>query len=183
MNIFRQSIETPWKAVNEALCLVATPLVKVICLVKSVRVGKGAKFYGLPKFMKHSGSEIHIGKMFECRSMKYSSPLGINHATIISTWSKGARIVIGDDVGISGGSIVANQEVTIGAGTIIGANCTIIDTDFHPVFSKARRYQKFGIKTKPVSIGKNVFIGMNSIILKGVNIPDNSVIPAGSVIR
>jgi len=36
--------------------------------------------------------------------------------------------------------------------------------------------------SKPVTIGDNVFIGMNSIILKGVNIGNNVRIAAGSVV-
>ena len=35
---------------------------------------------------------------------------------------------------------------------------------------------------KPVSIGENVFIGCNSIILKGATIGDNTTIGAGSVV-
>lgn len=36
--------------------------------------------------------------------------------------------------------------------------------------------------SKPVVIGNNVFIGMDSIILKGVTIGDGAVIAAGSVV-
>jgi acetyltransferase-like isoleucine patch superfamily enzyme len=38
------------------------------------------------------------------------------------------------------------------------------------------------IRTAPVKIGDNVWIGMNAVILKGVNIGDNAVIAAGSVV-
>jgi hypothetical protein len=38
------------------------------------------------------------------------------------------------------------------------------------------------VKKKPVVIGNNVFIGTNSIICKGVVIPDEAIIPAGSVV-
>jgi acetyltransferase-like isoleucine patch superfamily enzyme len=101
----------------------------------------------------------------------------------LCTWSKGAKIEIGNDVGISGGSIVANKSIEIGDGTLIGANTTIIDTDFHPIKSNNRRYDKKGIASKPIKIGKNVFIGMNCIVLKGSTISDNSVIPAGTIVR
>jgi acetyltransferase-like isoleucine patch superfamily enzyme len=126
---------------------------------------------------------IEIGKKFETRNWWWSNPLGINHPTIICTWKRSAQIIIGNNVGVSGGSIVASKKIEIGDGTLIGVNTTIIDTDFHPIKSKNRRYDKKNIKSKPVKIGKNVFIGMNCVILKGVEISDNSVIPAGSVLR
>ncbi|ENX24004.1 MULTISPECIES: acyltransferase [Acinetobacter] len=40
------------------------------------------------------------------------------------------------------------------------------------------RYQKYA----PISIGSNVFIGLNTIIMPGVTIGDNVVIGAGSVV-
>ena len=39
------------------------------------------------------------------------------------------------------------------------------------------------IKTSPVVIGKNVWIGANTTILAGTHIGDNCVIAAGSVIK
>jgi acetyltransferase-like isoleucine patch superfamily enzyme len=36
---------------------------------------------------------------------------------------------------------------------------------------------------EPVYIGKNVFVGLNVIILKGAEIGDNSIIAAGSVVK
>lgn len=179
-----QIIDTPWKAASEifmyALYPFATLYVKAI---KKVDIKEGYKFYGMPKILRHRGSSIKIGKNFEDRNNKYSNPLGVNHATIICTWSKDALIEIGDDVGISGGTIVASEGIKIGDGTIIGANCTIIDTDFHPLKSPHRRYSKKDIRSAKIKIGKNVFIGTGAIILKGVEIKDNTIVPAGKVVR
>jgi acetyltransferase-like isoleucine patch superfamily enzyme len=38
------------------------------------------------------------------------------------------------------------------------------------------------LKTAPVKIGDNVWIGMNAVILKGVTIGDNSIVAAGAVV-
>lgn len=179
-----KTLDTPWKAVNEGLMtLLKIPAYVYVSLINRVSLGPGFKFYGLPWVFRHRGSKIAIGERFENRNWLFSNPLGVAHPTIICTWKRGASIKIGRDVGISGGSIVAAEKIEIGDGTLIGANATIIDTDFHPIESPRRRYEVTNVKSKPVRIGRNVFIGMNCLILKGVNIPDNSVIPAGSVIR
>ena len=38
------------------------------------------------------------------------------------------------------------------------------------------------MKTAPVKIGDNVWIGMGAVILKGVTIGDNSVVAAGAIV-
>jgi len=181
--LIKKTVDTPWKAFGEiAMFLFKISAFVSFVIIKKVQLGQGHKFYGLPKILRHRGSVIEIGDNFENRNRWDSNPLGINHPTIFCTWLKGAKILIGDDVGISGGSIVASKRIEIGDGTLIGANCTIIDTDFHPITSKARRYGQEAIKSNPVKIGKNVFIGMDTTMLKGVIIPDDTVIPAGSTV-
>ena len=54
--------------------------------------------------------------------------------------------------------------------------------DFHSLNPKIRLNGDTDIRTKPVHIGKSVFVGGHSIILKGVSIGDGSVIGAGSVV-
>lgn len=182
MENIKTAIDTPWKAINEAKMYLLKPVISIYLRVNNVKIEGGYKFYGMPKILRHRESKIKIGANFENRNTWDSNPLGLWHPTILCTWSKNALITIGNDVGISGGSIVSATKIEIGNGVLIGANCTIIDTDFHPTASKNRRYDKKGIKSEPVKIGNNVFIGMNSIILKGVTIPDNAIVPAGSVI-
>jgi acetyltransferase-like isoleucine patch superfamily enzyme len=184
MNRIQMTIDTPWKAVNELRMLALKPFawfyLRILCRVK---INENYKLYGLPQVFRHRKSRIEIGKRFENKNWWDSNPLGIDHPTIICTWSSTASIKIGNDVGISGGSIVSAESIEIGDGTLIGANTTIIDTDFHPTRSLKRRYDKENIRSKKVMIGKNVFIGANCIILKGSVIPDNSIVPAGSVVR
>ncbi|WP_101542778.1 acyltransferase [Bacteroides cutis] len=86
--------------------------------------------------------------------------------------------------------------VNIGGQSFIGAN-VIIDT-LHPelisigqgcvitsgtcILSHFYSTQKAIFYLGKVHIGKNVFIGMNTIIVKAVTIGDNAVIGAGSII-
>lgn len=183
MRNLKMAIDTPWKVVNELGMYIIKPFVWLYLKICGVEIGTGAKFYGFPRIYRHKGSRIIIGKNFECRSWWFSNPLGINHPTIISTWMKGAKILIGNDVGISGGCIVASDSITVGNRVLIGVNSTIIDNNFHPLRGENKRYSKEDIPAKPVQVGSDVLIGLSSIILKGVKIRDNSIIPAGSVVR
>jgi maltose O-acetyltransferase len=61
-----------------------------------------------------------------------------------------------------------------------GANVTITDTDWHPVDWRDRVNGQ--AKAAPVVIGDDVWLGMNVTILKGVEIGNQSVIGAGSVV-
>lgn len=180
--IFIEALNSPWKFVNEILMYLLKPFALIYLSLMGVKIGKNSKFYGLPRIYKTKGSSIAIGNNFEGRSWWFSNPLGINHPLVVCTWSKDAQITIGDDVGISGGSIVSSEKISIGNRVLVGANTTIIDTDFHPTKGN-KRYSKDNIKSKEVEIGDDVFIGMNVTILKGVNIKMNKIVPAGDIVR
>jgi acetyltransferase-like isoleucine patch superfamily enzyme len=57
-----------------------------------------------------------------------------------------------------------------------------MDTDFHPLDPERRRNDPLDGATRPVVIEDDVFIGMNSLILKGVRLGKGCVIGAGSVV-
>jgi len=182
MNLIDLIIQTPWRAISELKMLILKPFVIFFLKLFGISIKDGSKFYGFPVFQRWQSSQIKIGRNFTNRNDFDSNPLGINHPTIISTRSKEAKIIIGDNVGISGGSICAENSIIIGSNTLIGSNCDIIDTDFHPIKYQRRLSNPNSGASKPIRIGKNVFIGTRSIILKGVSIGDNSVIAAGSVV-
>jgi acetyltransferase-like isoleucine patch superfamily enzyme len=172
------------KILRKSAVLLATTLGKVKFRWRGVRFGDGLVLYGLPIVALADYSSIELGRNVALCSWSSETALGVNHPTILRTLAPGAQIIIGEDVGISGGAICAARKITIGAETLVGANVIIVDTDFHQVAPVGRRYQKdYGnIGFAEVKVGRNVFIGANALVLKGVQIGDNSVIGAGSVV-
>lgn len=75
-----------------------------------------------------------------------------------------------------------HDSLTIGNNVNIGGNVLLIDTDCHPIDYELRRVSTKGTKFAPIVVEDDVWIGAQSIILKGVTIGARSVIAAGSVV-
>lgn len=152
---------------------------------RGVVLGRGARFLGWPVVSVADGSTVAIGQRFVAASRSSLTALGVSHPTVLRTLRPGAVLEVGDDVGISGGSICAAVRVTIGEGCLLGADVTVVDTDFHPVHHPLRRYAPPPAPRPEdaVSIGRNVFIGTRAIILRGSHIGDHAVVGAGAVVR
>lgn len=156
---------------------------KVAMKLTKVDYGKNLVLKGIPVIFNSSGAKLEIGNNVTINSSFLSNLVGLYQRTIIVTRSAGAKIIIGNNVGISGATIYARNAIMIGDNTLIGGNTKIIDNDFHPIDPDIRRKTPHEyMKVKPIEIGGNVFIGCNSLILKGVRIGNNSVIGAGSVV-
>lgn len=156
---------------------------KLIMKLNKIKFGKNLNLYGIPVIFKKKGSELNIGENCIIKSSFLSNLLGLSQRTIIVTRTKEAKINIGNNVGISGATIYARKEISIGNNTLIGGNVKILDNDFHPIDIEARNNDiKEKIGTKEIKIGRDCFIGANSIILKGVEIGNGSVVGAGSVV-
>lgn len=89
---------------------------------------------------------------------------------------------IGEGTGISNSTIVCMEKISIGKRVFIGGGTKIYDTDFHPIHYLDRIENPNNIKTAPILIDDDVFIGAHTIILKGTKIGKGSVIGAGSVV-
>lgn len=141
-------------------------------------------FRGWSVIYSFRNSRIIIGKGTSLFSSFTSNMLGLYQRCIIVA-RYGGKIEIGDNCGISGSTIYAWDSIKIGSDTRIGANCKIIDNDFHPIELEARHkgLNEQHTRRAPIEIGNDCFIGMNSIILKGTKLGNNVVVGAGSVVH
>jgi acetyltransferase-like isoleucine patch superfamily enzyme len=179
---FKESLNAKWKIYFFLKFLLFLPFYRIYFFIKKVKWNKGWRLYGKPIIQKYKNSEIIIGNNFINKNWYSCEPLGISNKTILSTRKKSARIIIGNNVSISGTCIVAEKEIVIDDGVLIGPNVKIFDSDFHSLNPNERKEGKGKVISFPIRIGKNVFIGTGSIILKGVRIGNNSVISAGSLV-
>ena len=95
---------------------------------------------------------------------------------------KGAKVIIGNDVAFSYNCLLtAHDSIQIGDGCEIGPGVMFFDHDHDFRAEGGIKAGKY--KTAPIEIGKNVWIGANTIILRGTTIGDNCVVGAGCVLK
>lgn len=156
---------------------------KIIMYCMKIKYGKNLVLKGIPVIYNYPGGKMCIGNNVMIKSSFLSNLVGLYQRTIIITRVPTAEILIGNNVGISGATIYARNRITIGDNTLIGGNVKILDNDFHPLNIKERNADiKEKIISRPIRIGKNCFIGCNSIILKGTVLGDGCVVGAGAVV-
>ena len=90
--------------------------------------------------------------------------------------SIGAKTVLGQDCTIS-----AYRHVRIGEQCVIADRAMFIDFD-HGVVDVERAIRHQGIYKRDVDVGSNVWIGYNASILRGVRVGDNSIVGANAVV-
>jgi acetyltransferase-like isoleucine patch superfamily enzyme len=113
----------------------------------------------------------------------------------LMTFAHGGRIELGQYCYIGENSRVwSGASVTMGNFVLIAHNVMIVDNFTHPIDFQARREHArstmggrhaatIDLGDRPIVIGDDVWIGANSIIMRGVSIGDRAIISAGSVVR
>jgi acetyltransferase-like isoleucine patch superfamily enzyme len=131
---------------------------------------------------------LHLGMIFPKSSYFQSSlTLRKNSKLIIEgdfTFYSGFRISVNEGAILKLGSGYVNynaniacfSRIDIGNNVAISENVTIRDSDNHCL-----DYPDYQV-SRPIEIGNNVWIGMNSTILKGVRIGDGAIVAAGSIV-
>lgn len=145
----------------------------VRCPINSLMNGFHTKFIGLQKIALTA--KVEASRTGKVTVLERST---IDGGSVCRASS--GELVIGAHVYINRNcNIVSHKHVKIGNKCTIGPNVCIYDHD-HDFRSNHRDTEYV---CKPITIGDNVWIGSNVIIVKGVTIGDNSVIAAGVVVR
>ena len=149
--------------------------------LQGVELRGKVSIFGKPIISRWGNGTIVIDDGVTLDSDSRNNYVGIIHPC---KFAVGGDLYIGKDSGLSGTLIYCKKSVTIGSHVGIGANVMIYDTDFHPVnpYERIVTNSDNDIQCKPVQIDDYVWIGANTMILKGVHIGRGSVIGAGSVV-
>ena len=119
-------------------------------------------------FEMNKGGKVYLGKMVRV------------HSGCKFKVRRDAELEIGDNVKINYYCIFACREkIKIGAGTEFGPSVYLYDHDHD--YRVGLKEDKF--KSAPIVIGKNCWIGAQTVILRGTTLGDNCVVGAGSVLR
>lgn len=160
---------------HKVTCFFVSTLETIYLKAIGVEIQGEIKFKGWCSVYKRPHSRISLGHGCSFNSSHYSNHIGLNHRCIITTMREGASVQIGDKVGVSSSSITAFESITIGNNVRVGANCVIMDGDFHLDDPRTS-------PPAPIVIEDNVWLGYGVIVLKGVTIGANSVIGVNSIV-
>lgn len=97
------------------------------------------------------------------------------------TYNRDAVIEIGDNTRLNGAGLMATCGITVGRDCMLGSTL-ILDTDFHSTDLDRRSNPHAKVRSAPVTIGSNVWLAGQTVVLKGVAIGDNSVVGIRSVV-
>ncbi len=149
------------------------------------------------KYMLSKSLKIHSSSNLNKSGVRLKGNCAISigeHSQIAGSLifdKENASISIGNRVFMSG-TLIAAQSIELGDDILIAWGITVVDHNSHSIsFSKRSNdvvNWRSGIKDwthvtiAPVKISNKVWIGFNSIILKGVTIGEGAVVAAGSVV-
>lgn len=161
---FNNAVSVAYSALRLGICKLCngnnlkTGLVERISPNVVLEFNKGSKVSLGRKIRIHSGSKIKV--------------------------RPGAQLRIGDNVKINYYCVIACQDtISIGDGTEFGPSVYLYDHDHDYRKGLCANSDEACFKKAPVHIGKNCWIGANTVILRGTTIGDNCVVGAGCVLK
>lgn len=147
---------------------------------KNLIIGKNSRI-DWSSYIDISNNSCEIGDNVTIQSFPKGYHVGIPFPASLLIDVKGAKIKIGNNSSLHGCYIHAQNEIRIGNKCAIASGVNIIDSNGHRLNSPDRN--KHRDTPKKILIGDNVWIGVNSVILKGTVIGNNSVVSAGSIVK
>ncbi|HEX6629034.1 MAG TPA: acyltransferase [Gemmatimonadaceae bacterium] len=163
-----RALSEPGQAVSYAVALAKGYWYRVILRILGRSFRAGSRFRVFGRLSVRGPGEVVFG-----------DNVALWHRVNAWTYSADARLIVGDNVMMSGTRFACASEIRIGSDSIV-ADASIYDTDFHSTRAD-RRSPKAPIRIAPVDIGPNVWIAAGAILLPGTTIGENSVVGAGAV--
>ncbi len=77
-------------------------------------------------------------------------------------------------------TIVCAKEITFGNDCLMSWDVLVMDTDEHPLFNKDNERIN---PDRPIVVGSHVWIGCKCILLKGAEVPNDTVLAAGTLLK
>ncbi len=145
--------------------------------LRGARADSSVLIHGFPSVRIKQGGSILIERGVTLNSAEWSNPLNDGCRVRLCAVG-GGKIILRANSGISSARLISHSLIEVGEGSAIGAGSLLCDSDMHEVPLGSDK----PIGILPIVIGRNVFIGAQCIILKGVTIGDGAVIGAGSVV-
>lgn len=110
--------------------------------------------------------------------VEFKGRASIGHGSKVSVRGK---LVVGDRFNITAEStLVCAHEIRFGDDCLVSWDVLVMDTDEHPVYDK--EHERIN-PDRPIVVGNHVWIGCKCVLLKGAELPDNSVLAAGTLLK
>lgn len=174
------AIERMWHKITFWYYGLRSPL---LAWMWGVKHGKRLRFQGRTIIRTRHSGEIALGDNVVFNAQKGTNLVGLTGPTILDTLG-GGRIEVGDGSGFSSVVMSSRSSITIGSRVKVGGNVRIFDHDYHSLEAEYRctPEDRKHIRSKPVVIEDDCFIGTNAIILKGTHLGARTIVAAGSVV-
>jgi len=147
------------------------------CRWQGAEVHLTALIHGYPRVVVKPGGKILIGAGVTINAACWSNAHNDGRRTVLFA-GPSALIDLRENCGLSSSRVIAFEKITIGESSLIGAGSLLCDSDMHEIPLGSEN----PIQVSPISIGKGVFLGANTTVLKGVTVGDGAVVGASSVV-
>ncbi len=157
------------------------------------QITSGYKKAKLAEYYSHKyGAKISIeSTLFGINEQNFILGKGVNIADFnyITLWNEPnsahkSKLIIGDNTYIGEFNNIrpAGATIAIGTNCLIAQHITMVASNHGISKDKPMIEQEFNYKKSGITIGDDVWIGANSVILPGVSIGDGAIIGAGSIV-
>jgi acetyltransferase-like isoleucine patch superfamily enzyme len=153
------------------------------------KIGMMLRRFFIPSFIVSAYGYLKLGASISPRAEVELSPfLRLGRGTRVSSFTKikatDGPLVTGEQCGFGTCCFIdpGTAGIHMGDHVICGPNVAIIATNYQYA-SASRLFEQQGHSSKGIKIGRNVWVGANSVIVDGSGIGDNSIVVANSLVN